>query len=354
MGLGSLAHVSLVEARALAASARKLAASGVDPVGHRINQRVFAALEAASAITFRDAAEIYYNAHEPSWRNDKHRQGWRNSLRTHVYPVIGNIPVGEVNVPLVTKVLKAIWYSKTETARRVRARIEVVLDWAKAQGYRTGDNPARWRGNLQTTFPAHQKISKVEHHAALPYREMPSFMTALRKRSGVAALALEFTILTAARTGETLGARWEEIDLVKGVWTVPAERMKAGREHRVPLSPRAIEILRELDDKLANGKFVFPGNSGAGQLSSMALLMLLRRMKKDVTTHGFRSTMRDWAAEQTNFAREVAEVALAHAVGSAVERAYRRSDLLDKRRALMNAWCDYCLPRQRSADKRSA
>ena len=333
MGLGNLANVSLAEARELASAARKLAASGVDPIRQRSSQRILAALEAASRLTFREVAETYIASHETAWRNDKHRQQWRNSLSTHAYPVIGRTPIADIDVPLVSRVLKPIWYNKTETASRVRSRIEAVLDYAKVQGYRTGDNPARWRGNLQRALPTPGKIKKVKHHKALDYAEIPKFMKALRARTGTAALALEFTILTGVRTGEALGAMWDEIDLVKGTWIIPASRMKAGKEHRVPLAPRALEILSELDDKLASVDFVFPGHRAGRPLSSMALLMLLRRMKRDVTTHGFRSTMRQWAAEKTDFPREVAEAALAHAIGSAVERAYQRSDLLDKRRA---------------------
>lgn len=342
MGLGSLLNVSLAEARDLAADARKLAASGVDPIRQRSHKRAMAALEAASRMTFSEAAESYIAEHEASWRNAKHRQQWRNSLHTHAFPVLKRTPIADVDITLVRKVLRPIWHTKTETANRVRSRIEAILDWAKVNGYRTGDNPACWRGNLQRALPAPGKIKKVKHHRALPHNDVPRFMRSLRQRTGMTALALEFTILTAARTGETLGATWSEMDLVNAIWTVPPERMKAGREHRVPLSARALQILNELDEKAGDSDFVFHGANRDRPVSSMALLMLLRRMKADVTTHGFRSTMRQWAAETTDFPREVAEAALAHTIGSAVERAYQRSDLFDRRRMLMDAWCEYC------------
>lgn len=353
MGLGGLLNVSLAEARQLAADARKLAASGVDPIRQRSHKRALAALEAASRITFSEAAETFISENEAAWRNAKHRQQWRNSLRTHAFPVLKRTPIADVDIALVCKVLRPIWHTKTETANRVRSRIEAILDWAKVKGYRTGDNPACWRGNLQRALPAPGKIKKVKHHRALDYSDIPKFMRLLRQRTGTAALALELTILTAARTGETLGATWPEIDLVNAVWTIPAERMKAAKEHRVPLSPRALQILAELDDKFTDSDFVFPGPSHDRPLSSMALLMLLRRMETDVTTHGFRSTMRQWAAEKTEFPREVAEAALAHSIGSAVERAYQRSDLFDKRRALMDTWCDFCNSKPRTTDRQS-
>jgi integrase len=342
MGLGSLLNVSLAEARDLAADARKLAASGVDPIRQRSHKRAMAALEAASRMTFSEAAESYIAEHEASWRNAKHRQQWRNSLHTHAFPVLKRTPIADVDITLVCKVLRPIWHTKTTTADRVRSRIEAILNWAKVKGYRTGDNPACWRGNLQHALPAPGKIKKVRHHRALPYNDIPRFMRTLRQRTGMTALALELTILTAVRTGETLGATWSEMDLVNAVWTIPPERMKAGREHRVPLSARALQILNELDQTSGDSDFVFPGANRGRPVSSMALLMLLRRMKADVTTHGFRSTMRQWAAETTDFPREVAEAALAHTIGSAVERAYQRSDLFDRRRTLMDAWCEYC------------
>ena len=251
------------------------------------------------------------------------------------------MPVQAVDVPFVMKVLDPIWSTKPETASRLRGRIEAILDWAKARGLRIGDNPARWRGHLDHLLPARAKVRSVKHHASLPYSEICTYLEALRCQKGIAAKALEFLILTAARTGEVLGAHWEEIDLPARVWTIPASRMKAGREHRVPLSDAAVSLLKEMQSDRQN-QFVFPGDRRA-QLSNMALLMVLRRMKhSDITAHGFRATFRTWAAERTNFAREVVEAALAHVVGNKVEAAYQRGDLFDKRRRLMDAWAEFC------------
>jgi integrase len=257
---------------------------------------------------------------------------------TFAYPVIGDLPVAEVDTPHVLKVLEPIWREVPETASRLRGRIETVLDSAKARGYRQGENPARWRGHLAQILPARTKLSRG-HHKAMPYDAIPSFMELLQKREAVAALALEFVILTAARTGEVIAAEWSEVDLAKAVWTVPAERMKAGKEHRVPLSPRALDILEST--KPLGGSYLFPG-AKRDKLSSMAMAMLLRRMKQDITVHGFRSAFRDWAAECTGYSHEVAEMALAHTIGNAVERAYRRGDLFDKRRRLMADWAVFC------------
>jgi integrase len=241
---------------------------------------------------------------------------------------------------LVTKVLKPVWHEKPETASRLRGRIELILDWASARGYRQGENPARWKGHLDKLLPARSKVRKVEHHAALPYSEMAAFMAALRAQEGISAVALELAILTATRTSEAIGARWDEINLAEKVWTIPASRMKAAKEHRVPLSARTLAILQEM--KPLNDTFVFAGPRGK-PLSNMSLLMLLRRMGyEDLTTHGFRSTFRDWAAEQTHFPAEVAEMALAHTVGNKVEAAYRRGDMFEKRRKLAEAWAQFC------------
>ncbi|MGE0187656.1 MAG: tyrosine-type recombinase/integrase, partial [Hyphomonadaceae bacterium] len=315
---------------------------GVDPLEAKREARRAAALEAARAQTFRQCAEAYIAAHAKTWRNAKHAGQWRSTLSTYVYPVFGDLPVGAIDAALVSKVLDPIWAAKNETASRVRGRIEVVLDWAKVRGYREGENPARWKGHLQFALPPRRKIAKVKHHAALPFGEIGPFLRQLGAMPGVAARALEFAILTAARTGEVLGARWDEIDLAERTWTVPAERMKAGREHRVPLNAAAFAIVAARYEGCC-GAFVFGADGSDAMLSNMALLMCLRRMKRaDLTVHGFRSTFRDWAAERTNFPREVAEAALAHAVGDKVEAAYRRSDLFDKRRKLMEAWGGYC------------
>ena len=341
MGLGSLDAVRLAEARERAAECRKLRERGKDPIEERDAQRAVVAAENAKLMTFDQCAAGYIAAHRAGWRNTKHASQWENTLATYVSPVFGKVTVRSVDVGLVIKALEPIWSAKPETASRLRGRIEAVLDWAAARGFRDADNPARWKGRLDKLLPRPSKVRAVEHHAALQYDEIGSFMLELRKREGIAARALEFAILTAARTGEVLGAQWPEIDLKAEVWTVPAGRMKGGRAHRIPLSEAALAVLK----RMANGRegdHVFPGDRRA-MLSNMALLMLLRRMGRgDLTAHGFRSTFRDWAAERTNFPNEVVEMALAHAVGNKVEAAYRRSDLFEKRRELMDAWAAYC------------
>lgn len=295
----------------------------------------------AKAVTFEEAAERYIEAHKAGWKNAKHAAQWTTTLKTYAYPLIGESPVQAIDTGLVLKVLEPIWTTKTETANRLRGRIESVLDWARVRGYRERENPARWRGHLEQLLPAPSKVQRVQHHAALPYADLPKFMEALRAQDGVSASALEFAILTVARTGEVIGAKWSEIDLKERVWTIPAERMKAGKEHRVPFSARTLAILKSMK-ALGSGEYVFPGLNNKA-LSNMALLMLLRRMgREDITAHGFRSTFRDWAAERTNFPAEVAEMALAHAVGDKVEAAYRRGDLFAKRRELMTAWAKAC------------
>jgi integrase len=342
MGLGPLSLISLGEARSRAFEARKLRLDGIDPIGARRAKRDAAKLEAAKSVTFDACASAYIDAHKAGWRNVKHQDQWRNTLKTYAGPVFGDLPVQGVDVGLVMKVLEPIWHEKAETASRLRGRIEAVLDWATARGYRTGENPARWRGHLDKLLPARGKVRKVEHHAALPYRELPAFMTKLQAQEGIAARALEFLILTAVRTGEVIGARWDEFNLDEGLWTIPAARMKAGREHRVPLSAPAAALIRKLK-KLHIGEFVFPGQKLTRPLSNMAMLKTLERMgRPDLTVHGFRSTFRDWVAEQTNATSEVAEMALAHTVGDKVEAAYRRGDLFEKRRELMEAWASYC------------
>jgi len=334
--------ISLADARDLATALRLKVKAGIDPLEER--QRAEADAKAAeqaakvAGVTFKAMAETHIAANKESWRNAKHKQQWENTLATYAYPVIGELPVAEIDAPHVLKVLEPIWREVPETASRLRGRIETVLDSAKARGYRQGENPARWRGHLAQILPARTKLSRG-HHKAMPYDAIPAFLGALRAREAVAALALEFVILTAARTGEVIAAEWDEVDLAKALWTVPAERMKAGKEHRVPLSPRAVEILEET--KQLGGKYLFPG-AQRSKLSGMAMAMLLRRMKQDVTVHGFRSAFRDWAAECTGYSHEVAEMALAHTIGNAVERAYRRGDLFDKRRRLMVDWATYC------------
>jgi integrase len=350
MGLGPFPDISLAEARVRATEARRRRHDGIDPLAARAAERQAQRLATAKGRTFREVAEEFINRNEAGWRNAKHRQQWRNTLATYVYPVLGELPVAEINAGLVVQVLDPIWTEKPETASRVRGRIEAVLDAATVRGHREGPNPAQWKGNLAHVLPSRIKIRRVEHHAALPIDEMPAFMADLGTRNGVAARALEFTILAAARTAEVLGARWAEIDLDATVWTVPAQRMKAGREHRIPLSSAACAVLKEVRPLaiMRNGNPdptapVFPGPRRALPMSNMVMLMLLRRMgRTDLTAHGFRSTFSDWSAERTAFPREVVELALAHAVENKVEAAYRRGDLFDRRRSLMEAWACFC------------
>jgi integrase len=341
-GLGSYPSVSLAEARNEADRLRKQIAEGIDPVEARKRQRAASQVEAERVITFEQCAKAHVASHEAGWKNDKHRAQWHSTLKTYVYPFIGRLPVKAVDTSHVMNILEPIWTSKPETASRVRGRIEVILSWAKVRGYRDGENPAQWRGHLDHLLPAKGRVRKVRHHAALPYSEVPAFMKVLREQEGFAARALEFLILTATRTSETLGATWDEIDWQRDLWIVPAERMKAGKDHRVPLGPRSRDLLTEMKSIRMND-FVFPGAKPGRPLSQMSLLMTLRRMGfGHITAHGFRSSFRDWAAECTSFPGEVAELALAHAVPNAVEAAYRRGDLLVKRRQLMESWSEFC------------
>jgi integrase len=293
-------------------------------------------------MTFDQCRDAYIAAHRASWRNAKHQVQWVSTLAAYASPTLGNLPVQSIDVALVMKVLEPIWSAKPETSSRLRGRIERILDWAKARGFRSGENPARWRGHLDHLLPARSKIRKIRHHAALPFDEIAVFITALREREGVAARALEFVILTAARTGEALGATWDEIDFRTRTWTIAAHRMKGHREHRVPLSDDAVRVLEQVQS-VQSGEFVFPGHRHYKPLSNMAMLNVLRRMGHvEVTTHGFRSSFRTWAAERTGFPREVVEAALAHVAGNKVEAAYQRGDLFDKRRRLMDEWARYC------------
>jgi len=342
-GLGSLDTLSLVDARDKAQVCRKMRLDGLDPIEEKKKQRMIAALEAARALGFGDCAEQYIAAHRSGWKNTKHADQWSRTLEMFVYPIFGNLPIADIDVTLVLKALEPIWQTKPETASRVRGRIEAVLDWAKVRGYRTGENPARWRGNLSHLLPAKTRVRQVVHHAALPHAELPTFWHQLSRQSGTAAQALRLTILTATRTGEVLGATWDEVDLDNAIWTIPAERMKAGSEHRIPLAPAAVTILVELK-KVRRGDFVFPGAKHGRPLSNMAMKMVLRRMgRDDITVHGFRSTFRDWTAEATEVPREVAEAALAHTLADKVEAAYRRSDLFEKRQGLMENWAGWCV-----------
>jgi integrase len=299
-------------------------------------------LERAKALTFEECAEAYIEAHQDGWKSAKHRAQWPATLQTYVYPVLGRLSVQAIDTGLVAKVIEPIWKTKTETASRVRGRIEAVLDWAAARGFRQGENPARWRGHLENLLPRKSKVAPVAHLAALPYTELPAFMAELRAQKGIAARALEFAILTAARTKEALGATWDEIDLAEKVWSIPSERMKASRPHRVALSTAAFDIVSQMRH-VQSGRFVFPGAKSDQRLSNMALLMLLRRLGHEgPTVHGFRSSFADWAAERTAYPDEVRRMALAHTVSDKVEAAYRRGDLFEKRRALGQAWADFC------------
>jgi integrase len=343
--------LSLAEARTRAEALWKMHKSGLDPLGERAAAAAKAAAEEQDRktreVTFAAAAEAYMTAHAARWKNAQHRWQWATTLKSFVYPHFGLLPVVAVDTPHVMAALEPIWWTKPETASRVRGRIETILDYAKVRKWRTGDNPARWRGHLAQLLPPRAKVAPVAHHAALPWREIGDFMAALIEQPGIGAIALRFAILTAARTGEVIGATWGEVDMRERLWVVPAARMKAKRAHRVPLSPPAVEVLaaaerlRMRKDDLAAP--VFPGSAGARGLSNTAMLMTLRRMaRSDLTTHGFRSTFRDWAAEMTAYPSEVVEMALAHAVGDKVEAAYRRGDLFEKRRRLMEEWAAFC------------
>jgi integrase len=348
MGLGPVHTLTLAEARERATEARKLRLDGIDPIANK-RARV-AALRAADAKakTFADCVKGFIEDNESSWTSVKHRRQWETSLIKYAYPILGSLPVAAIDTPLVLRVLKPIWDAKRETASRLRGRIENVLGWATVHHYRSGDNPARWNGLLEHALPA---VVKGDHHAALPYTQVASFMQALRKDTGIVARALEFITLTAVRLGEATGATWDEIDLEAKTWTIPASRMKADQEHRVPLSDAAISVLKTVRE-IRQSDYVFPGFKSGQPIGGDALRELIKKLAgADVTVHGLRSTFRDWAAEQTNVQREVAEVALAHAIPDAVEAAYRRGDLFDKRRKLMDAWAAYCAKVETDAGK---
>lgn len=349
LGLGPFPDVSLDEARTKASELRKTLCEGNDPKAERDAKRAEKKAEATKGMTFDEAAAACIADKRSGWKNAKHADQWNNTIATYVSPKIGSLPVAVIDLPLIRKVLDPIWTSKNETASRVRQRMETVLAWATVSGFRTGENPARWRGHLDNLLPKPSKVQKGEHHPALPYAEIGKFMTALHGQSGIAALALEFTVLTAARTGEVIAARWGELDQEKLIWTVPAERMKAGKEHTVPLSARAAEIVKELW-RTREGEYVFPGGKADAPLSNMAMSANLKRMgRTEITVHGFRSTFRDWAGEQTNFPREIIEHALAHQLKDKAEAAYSRSTPPEKRRKLMEAWAQYCAIKESSA-----
>jgi len=344
MGLGSYPDVGLAEAREKAADLRKLTRQGVDPLAERRKETNVLRAAIAKTITFDTAAEKFIDAHKDGWRNEKHIEQWRSTLKTYASPTIGKLDVSLIDTAHIMTILEKddFWKTKTETASRVRGRIESVLDWATARKYRTGENPARWKGHLDKLLPARTKVKKAEHHAALPWAEIGAFMESLRDQQGIAARAVEFVILTAVRSGEVRGATWEEFDLDAGMWVIPAERMKAKKEHRVPLSSKALAVLKAQKEAFPMG-YVFPGMKAGKPLSDMSLTAVLRRMERhDITVHGFRSTFRDWGAEATAYPSEMLEMALAHTISNKVEAAYRRGDMIEKRRRLMQDWSDFC------------
>lgn len=343
MGLGSYTAFTLAEARARAKAQRKLLTDGINPLEAKRSDLLARRMAEANVITFDKAAAAFIEANSPAWRNAKHEDQWRNSLANYASPVIGAMPVSAIDTAHVLRILTPIWSTKTETAKRVRGRIEKVLDWAKVQRYRTGDNPALWRGHLSEALPKPSKVSIEEHFAALPGEEIGAFMVALRAMQGDGARAMEVIILTATRTSEVLNAEWSEIDLDAAIWTIPKERMKSFKEHRVPLTDVVIALLKKVKSKTSGAGYVFKGRKAGKPLSNMACLQTLRRMGRgDLTVHGFRSTFRDWVSESTTYPRDVAEMALAHTIEDKSEAAYRRGDLIEKRRALMSDWAVHC------------
>lgn len=362
LGLGREKLVSVDYARDRARAAWKLILDGFDPIETKRERKRGAIAAAAPSITFKEAATRYIASHRAGWKNAKHADQWEATLATYAYPIIGALPVNQIGTGQVTDVLEqeysgeTLWEARTETASRLRQRIEAVLDWAKARGFRDGENPARWRGHLDKLLPPRAKVARRKHHPALPYSEMPAFMADLQDRQGIAARALEFTILAAARTNEVTQARRSEINWRDRVWVVPPERMKAAREHRVPLTDRAIKLLEALPVEVGND-YLFVGAQEGKPISNAAMAELMKTMApasttqgKIATVHGMRSTFRDWAAEMTSFPRELAEAALAHVLGDKTEAAYQRGDLLLRRRKLMEAWTAYCLSPVRKSD----
>ncbi|PDT58874.1 integrase [Bradyrhizobium diazoefficiens] len=351
MGLGDIDQVSLKDARKLAQAKRLLVVDGIDPIEERKARKAALVVERettkAKATTFRQCAEAYIKAHQSGWKSAKHGSQWAATLETYAYPVIGSLPVATVDRTHIMKILEPIWTTKTETASRVRGRVEKILDRAKAIGLRDGDNPARWIGHLDQLLPRKTQVAPVEHFAALPYKQLPAFMKKLRKRDGISARALEFTILNITRTANTIGAKWSQIDEKEQTWTIPGELMKGKKgkrrpDHTIPLSDRAMAILQDLPRE---GDFVFPGAKEGAGLSNMAMAETLREMGYEgdtATVHGFRSTFKDWASEQTSYANELTEMAMAHIVSNKVEAAYRRGDMREKRRRLMEDWAGYC------------
>ena len=339
MGLGSYPAVSLAEARDRARLARSLIRSGIDPIDQRTSNKETIVAAAAKSLTFAKAAEKFIAAHEDSWSNAKHRLQWVSTIGTYANPIIGQLPVAAIEQRHILQILNPIWRSKTETASRLRGRIEQVLNWAKVQGLRDGPNPARWRDHLDLLLPAPEKVSPVKHLAAVPLAEAKLMWQLICGTGGMGAQALQLQILTAGRSGEARGARWSELDLESAVWVIPKERMKAKREHRIPLPRQAVELLRK-QPRIVGAELVFPSSRNT-PLSDMTLTAVMRRLKRTEVPHGWRSTFRDWVGDCTDYPSELAEIALAHSVGSKVEQAYRRGDMLEKRRPLMQEWADF-------------
>lgn len=348
MGLGSIITVSLPEARATALNYRKLLLEKINPLTQRQQTVIQTKIETESRKTFAECAYQYIEDNRAGWKNVKHANQWTTTLKTYAFPHIGHISVADITTKMIVDLLRPIWVDKAETANRLRGRIQTVLDWAKVQGFHSGDNSAIWQGHLDKILPARSKVSKVVHHSAMPYNDVPAFLKALQLRDGLSIRALEFAILHANRSGEVRLATWKEIDFEKKLWIIPEERMKAGREHRIPLTDQAIAILQTLPAFTLNEQdrkdlFIFPSTKKDKPLSDMAFTSILRRMNKgQFTQHGFRSTFRDWAAEVVQYPREVIDHALAHKLADKVEAAYQRGDLLEKRRLLMADWANFC------------
>lgn len=345
LGLGGYPSVTLAQAREKARAAREQVVSGIDPIHERKAAASALRAQQATRRTFREVATAYIAFQEPAWKNAKHRGQWTSTLEAYAFPVIGQLSVDAITEHHVIAVLEPIWTTKSETASRLRGRIESILDWARVRGHREGDNPARWKGHLDKVFPAQSQIHRVQHHRAMAVADIPRFMAHLAGEEAMTALALRFLILTAARSGEVRGAKWEEIDFDLATWRIPASRMKAKREHRVPLSEDALKVLWEAQAKPKPNPtaYIFWGHRG-GMLSDMSLTALMRRMKQDTVPHGFRSSFRDWVGELTQFPSDLAEMALAHVLPNKTEAAYRRGDALEKRRIMMDAWALHCLP----------
>ena len=340
IGLGGYPDVTLARAREKARELKEQIRKGIDPVAERKAARNALKSLQAKTISFDEAARRCHAVKSLEFRNIKHRQQWINTITRYASPVIGSLPVNEIQLPHIMQVLEPVWHSKTETASRLRQRVEAVLTWAAVSGFRSGDNPARWQGNLKELLPAARKIKKVQHHAALPWQKIGTFMAELRKREGLGARALEFAILTAARSGEVRGMKWDEVDLSAKVWTVPEQRIKAGKAHKIPLSSEAVKLLKALP-KFIDSTHVFPASRG-GLLSDMALTSVLRHMEVDATVHGFRSTFKDWARNCTAYPDEVSELALAHVNSDATRSAYARDELLPQRTRMVKDWAKFC------------